>query len=118
MPLAPIALADLGASLDAALSAAALNPGGTPAYVGPAAPPLLVLKARVTGATATVRLYCYDEELGYWVPSAVAAQVLDNTVDGGLYELRFNTAMVAGYYALVQTAGAGVVSYVYRLGRN
>ena len=28
MPLAPIALADLGASLDAALSDAALNPGG------------------------------------------------------------------------------------------
>jgi hypothetical protein len=81
-------------------------------------PRLLMLCAKVTTATATVRLYRYDEELGEWIPSAVAAQVLDPAVDGGLYELRFNTAGVSGYYVLVRTAGTGTVTYVFRGGRN
>jgi len=107
--LAPIAIAALGAGLDAALDAAGVD--GKHVF---AAPPLLVLKVRITVNTADLRLYCYDPELGYWVPSAVAVA----TYAVGLHELRFNTAAVSGYYALVQEAGTGVVEYVFRPGRN
>ncbi len=115
--LAPIALADLGAGLDAALDAAALNPGGEPAYMF-AAPPLLVACGRVTGAVAGLRLYRHDGDLGRWVPSAVAVASVNPATDAGVFELRFNTAAVTGYYALVQESGAGVVEYVFRPGRN
>lgn len=81
-------------------------------------PRLLVADAKVTTATATVRLYRYNEEMGVWVPSAVAAVVLDPAVDGGVAELRFNTAAIPGYYALVRTAGTGTVSYQFRPGSN
>lgn len=111
--LTPIAIADLGAGLDALPTAV----GVTGRWVS-MGPQLLMIAARVITAAATVRLYRYDAELLRWVPSAVVAQVLDPAVDAGLYELRFNTAAIDGLYALVQTAGAGVVSYYVRPGRN
>lgn len=113
----PIALADLGAGLDAALTAAALQDSdGRPLHVS-MSPPLLAACGRVTTSTAGLRLYRYDEELARWVPSAVPQATVDNTVDAGVWELRFTTAGISGYYALVQETGTGVVDYVFRPGR-
>lgn len=111
--LATVALADLGGSRDAAIDATGV--AGRTFY---GAPKLLVLAARVVTNSATVRLHRRDKILDRWVPSAVAAQVLDPGTDGGLYELRFNTASIEGDYALVQEAGTGTVTYVPRPGSN
>lgn len=109
MALTPIAIAALGAGLDAALTAAGVD--GKWMY---GSPPLLVAHAVVTTATADLRLYVYDEELGFWFPSAVAVA----TYAVGKQELRFNTAAVPGYYALVQEAGTGTVTYKFHEGHN
>lgn len=76
------------------------------------APRLLVIAAKVTTSTASVRLYRRDSALGHWVPTKLAAVDLDPAVDGGYAELRFATASIPGYYALARTAGTGTVEYV------
>lgn len=113
MALTPIALAALGASLDALPTAA----GVTGKHAG-ISPKLLVACGVVTSATAGLRLYRYDSELGRWVPSAVARATVDPAVDGGVFELRFNTAEISGLYALVNETATGTVSYVFRSGQN
>ena len=107
--LAPIALADLGADLDAALDATGVD--GKHEYMSPQ---LLAAKVIVTTAAIDLRLYCYDEEIGRWFPSETATQ----TCAVGVRELRFTTAEIKGYYALVKTdGGAGVAQYAFREGR-
>ena len=113
MAFTPIALASLGASLNALPTAA----GVTGRHAGHS-PKLMVLKGIVITSTAALRLYCYDSELLRWVPSEKAAQTVDPSVDGGVFEIRVNTAEIAGLYALVQESGTGVVSYVFRPGQN
>lgn len=109
MALVPIAVADLGASLDALPAAA----GVTGKHVG-MSPPLLVAAIIVSTAAVDLRLYRYDSELLRWIPSATAAA----TYGTGVHELQWITAAVKGLYALVQTGGAGTVSYVFRPGTN
>lgn len=109
MSLTPIAIADLGASLDAALTATGVD--GKHEYM---APPLLVAHVIVTTASVDLRLYVYDDELGRWFPSAVAVA----TLDVGLWEVRFNTAAVPGNYALVKEAGSGTAAYRFHSGHN
>ena len=109
MSLSPIAIADLGASLDAAPGASGVD--GKHMY---ASPPLLVAHVVVTVNTADLRLYVYDQELGKWIPSAVAVA----TYAVGVHELRFNTAAVPGNYAMVKEAGSGTVAYTFHSGHN
>lgn len=109
MSLIPIAIADLGANLDAALTATGVD--GRWMY---GSPPLLTAHIIVSTNTATLRLYVYDDELARWFPSEAAAQV----VAVGVRELRFNTAAVPGNYALVQEAGAGTAVYRFHSGHN
>lgn len=110
--LAPIALAALGADLDAALDAVGVD--NLHEYMSPQ---LLVVCGRVTTASATLRLYRRDEEIGRWVPSAVAAVTVAPGTDTGVFEMRFITAEVTGNYALVLEALTGTVEYVFRPGR-
>lgn len=107
--LVPIAIADLGASLDALPDATGVD--GKHESMSPI---LLVACAIITVNTADLRLYRYDEALARWIPSAVAAA----TYAVGVHELRFNTAGIGGLYALVKTAGLGTVEYAFREGRN
>lgn len=78
-----------------------------------ASPPLLALDILATGsqATANIRLYRYNETLGYWIPSALAAVTVDTSVDNGLSELRVNTAGISAFYALVRLSGTAAVQY-------
>jgi hypothetical protein len=116
--LTPILLSALGDDLDAALDAdGLLAEDDTPLHAG-MSPLLLVACGVVSEDTATLRLYRHDEELGRWVPSAVAADVVDPEEDAGVFELRYNTAGIPGRYALVQEDGDGEVEYVFRSGRN
>lgn len=106
--LTPIALADLGAGLDASLTASGVDGK----HVG-MSPQLLVADCVVTTASADLRLHRYNEALGKWIPSAVAAA----TYAVGVHELRFVTAEISGRYALVKVGGSGTVEYVFRTGR-
>lgn len=110
--MTPIAIADLGAGLDAALSAVGVV--GNWMLSGPR---VLEAVGRVQGGTADLRFYRRDARLGRWVPLAPLATV-DSGVDAGVFALRITSAEIEGEYALVKMAGAGTVTYHFSAGRS
>lgn len=114
--MTPLALADLGAGLDA-------NPDTLIAagkHVVSSAPDKLAAHVNMTGAaaTASLRLYIYEPAFGRWVPSVIAAQTLDTSV-AETYEMRWDCGGINAHRALVKTGGTGTstISYVFRQGR-